>query len=243
INNGDAPPFGTFISVNKNTGQLTVGAKLPLDAAHGVDATAGAEQPVWDAKSGKFFLSIPQVGSSAANGGIARIDRATPSVETVYPVSHCMPAGLTVGPHNDLLAGCGVAFDTTGAVWSAAGAVTAAPVSIILDARDGSIDKTIAGVSGSDEVWFNKGDGNYYLAARNNPGGPVLGVIDAQSMTLVQLVPTINTPAKTTPPLVPAGSSHSVAANPKNNHIFVPLPANNIAPNCLTGCIGVYGTK
>jgi hypothetical protein len=112
-----------------------------------------------------------------------------------------------------------------------------------MDTRGGSIDKAVAGVSGSDEVWFNKGDGNYYLAARNNPGGPVLGVIDAQSMTLVQLVPTINTPAKTSPPPVPAGSSHSVAANPKNNHVFVPLPANNIAPNCLLGCIGVYGTK
>src|SRR3979490_1838435 len=46
INNADTPPFGTLISVNKSTGKLTVGKKIIFDAAHGVDATNGAEQPV-----------------------------------------------------------------------------------------------------------------------------------------------------------------------------------------------------
>src|SRR5256885_13627157 len=48
INNADEPPFGTLISVDKNTGKLTVGKHIPFDAAHGVDAQNGAEQPVWD---------------------------------------------------------------------------------------------------------------------------------------------------------------------------------------------------
>jgi hypothetical protein len=34
-----------------------------------------------------------------------------------------------------------------------------------------------------------------------------------------------------------------VAVNPNNNQIFVPLAANNVFPNCLTGCIAVYGTS
>jgi hypothetical protein len=45
--------------------------------------------------------------------------------------------------------------------------------------------------------------------------------------------------------------AHSIAANRKNNHVFVPLGANNLAfdnttlPNgtvlqCGSGCIGVY---
>jgi hypothetical protein len=244
INNQDAPPFATFISVNKTTGALTVGAKIPLDTAHGVNATNGAEQPVWDRRAGKFFLSIPEIGGPGGGGtvgGVARIDRATASVETVYLLNNCQPAGLTLGPRDDLLVGCGVAFNTAGAPWSATGTVTAAPVSIIIDAKDGSIDATIAGVSGSDEVWYNRGDGNYYLAARNNPGGPVMGVINARSMTLTQLVPTINVTGVAN--VFPAGTAHSLAANPRNNHIFVPLPANNIAPNCLTGCIGVYGAE
>ncbi|PYM91543.1 MAG: hypothetical protein DME04_18205, partial [Candidatus Rokuibacteriota bacterium] len=52
VNNADTPPFATLIAVNKSTGQLTVGARITLDAAHGVDATDGAEQPVWVSATG-----------------------------------------------------------------------------------------------------------------------------------------------------------------------------------------------
>ena len=38
----------------------------------------------------------------------------------------------------------------------------------------------------------------------------------------------------------PAATAHSVAANPHNNHVFVPLGANNIFPDCLNGCVAVY---
>jgi hypothetical protein len=148
---------------------------------------------------------------------------------------------LALGPKQDLLLGCSVVFDTAGADWSATDTKTAAPVSIIMDAKNGSIDKVIPGVSGSDEVWFNPGDGRYYLAARNQPGGPALGVIDAQSQALVQVVATVNVGGKAN--VFPAGTAHSVAVNPHNNHVFVPLAANNIFPSCLNGCIGVFGTK
>src|SRR5437773_81504 len=61
INNADTPPFGTLISVNQSTGQLTVGARITFDTAHsGVNAQNGAEQPVWYPGSNRFFLSIPQ---------------------------------------------------------------------------------------------------------------------------------------------------------------------------------------
>jgi len=97
-----------------------------------------------------------------------------------------------------------------------------------------ALSQVRAGVGGSDEVWFNSGDDRYYTASRNNPEGPVLGVIDARSQKLLQVAPTV--------PLQ-YGSAHSVAANGHNNHALVPLPANNVVPNCLTGCIGVYGTE
>jgi hypothetical protein len=74
-------------------------------------------------------------------------------------------------------------------------------------------------------------------------GAAILGVIDAREKTVKQLVPTFNVPAVTTGPLLHAASTaHSVAANAGNNHVFVPLGANNAFPNCLTGCIAVYGT-
>jgi sugar lactone lactonase YvrE len=239
VNNADDPPFATLIKVNKSTGKLTLGARITFDAAHGVDATNGAEQPVWDKATGKFYISIPQIGANPANGAVARISPSAGAVDAVAPVQFCQPAGLALGPKQDLMLGCSVVFDTAGNVWSATGTTTAAPISVIMDAGNGSIDKMVTGVSGSDEVWFNPGDGRYYLAARNQPGGPVLGVIDAKSRTLVQVVPTLNVAGKAF--VFPAGTAHSLAANPHNNRVFVPLPANNVFPACLNGCIGVFG--
>jgi hypothetical protein len=61
----------------------------------------------------------------------------------------------------------------------------------------------------------------------------VLGVIDAKSQTLIQVIPTVNKAP---------GSAHSVAVNPHNDLAFVPLPANNVFPSCLNGCVAVFGT-
>jgi hypothetical protein len=241
VNNASDPPFATLIKVNQSTGKLTVGARITFNAANGVDATNGAEQPVWDKATGRFYISIPQIGPNDTNGAVARISPSTGKVDALFPVKFCQPAGLALGPKQDLLLGCSVVFDTAGADWSAGGTTTAAPISIIMDARNGSIDKVIAGVSGSDEVWYNPGDGRYYLAARNQPGGPALGVIDAHSQSLVQVAPTINVGGKAN--LFPAGTAHSVAVNPHNNHVFVPLAANNVFPSCLNGCIAIYGTR
>lgn len=237
VNNADSPPFATLIQVDPRNGHLTVGRRITF-----ADATNGAEQPVWDPGTRRFYISIPEVngpGGTGPDGAVARINPKTATVETMFPVKFCQPAGLALGPREDLLLGCSVPFDTAGGAWTPADPKSAAPISVIMDARTGTIERNVPGVSGSDEVWFNPGDGHYYLAARNNPGGPVLGVIDAESRTLRQVTPTFNTPA-TSPP--PRGTAHSVAANPHNNHVFVPLPANNVFPACLNGCVAVFGT-
>jgi hypothetical protein len=257
-NNADTPPFSTLISVNKSTGTLTVVKRVTLDTAHtGVDATNGAEQAVWDPASGKFYLSIPQTGPNAKDGAVIRIS-TTGTVEAQYPIEFCQPAGLTLGPNVDLLVGCSTVFDTAGNVWDPTKNVTAAPIQVIIDAWTGKIDATVPGVGAGDEVWFNSGDGNYYTGSSASPlrpteviaatpltaqGAMILGVIDARDQVLKQLVPTFSVPAVTTGPLPHAASTaHSVAANANNNHVFVPLGANNVFPNCLTGCIAVFGT-
>ncbi len=71
----------------------------------------------------------------------------------------------------------------------------------------------------------------------------MLGVIDAKSQKLLQLIPTVNVAAGSGPPAHIAGTAHSVAVNPHNNQVFVPLAANNVFPNCLKGCIAVFGTS
>jgi hypothetical protein len=96
-------------------------------------------------------------------------------------------------------------------------------VSVVINVRDGKTVAVIHQVGGSDEVWYNPGDRNYYLAARDDPRGAVLGVIDADSNTWVQNV-------KTTP------GAHSLAANRANGHIYVPMGP----PRCVPGCIGVF---
>ena len=150
-NNADTPPFGTLISVNKTTGALTVGTRITFDTAHtGVDATNGAEQPVWEPVTGKFYLSIPQIGPNAKDGAVIRISPAG-TVEVQYPIQFCQPAGLTLGPNLDLLAGCSTVFGTDGGVWDSTKNVTAAPIQVILDARTGA--KAVKIVA----------DGNYHI--------------------------------------------------------------------------------
>lgn len=246
VNNADDPPFATLVNVDKSTGKLTLGARITF-AGFGPtadNATNGAEQPVWDRGTGRFYISIPELNGpgdgTGPDGGVAVVNPKTAKVEVTHHVSLCQPAGLTLGPNQDLLIGCSVVFNTAGTAWSGAGDThSAAPTQVILDARNGTVDRVVAGVGGADEVWFNRGDGRYYTAARGNPTGPVLGVIDAKGQSLVQIVPAVNSGGKAN--VFPSGTAHSVAVNPRNNHALVPLPANSVVPGCLNGCIGVYG--
>jgi hypothetical protein len=267
INNASTPPFGTLVKVDQATGVLTFVKNIFLDAAHGVDATNGAEQPVWDPGTQKFFLSIPRIGANPTVGGVLRIS-TTGTVEAIYTVTFCSPAGLALGPNEDLLVGCNTIWDTEGGLWTGNAdrdIHTAAPQLVILDAKTGAITANITGAGVGDEVWFNTGDNHYYAAASGSnlapnaifparppvgtattapvltaQGAATLDVIDALSETLDQRVPTFNVPADPAGSH-PAGTAHSVAADASTNHVFVPIAANNAVLNCLSGCITIYG--
>ena len=206
VNDAEDPPFVTLISTgpdHKILGQI----KFP-------NASNGLEQPVWDRASKHFFLSVPELDKDKSKGAIAEIDPKTASLVKLIPVSECQPAGLALGPKQHLLVGC--SQDAVEAGF--------APKTIVLDAKSGKIVKTITEVGGSDQVWYNSGDGRYYLAARGMPGGAVLGVIDAKTDSWIANVPT-------------AKNAHSVAASAASNHVFVPLTPN---PECPQGCVAVY---
>jgi len=177
------------------------------------NATDGLEQPRWDPQLGKFLVSVPELNNAPSYNAIAVISPKNFSV-TYLPLNGVFPSGLVVGPHDEILVsnnGDGLAADT-------------APKSEILSARDGHIIATIPQVSGADETWYNPGDHHYYEAADAQPGGGVLGIIDAVKHTFIQNVPTSST-------------SQSVAADAGNNEIFVPLPATQAD---VAGGIGVY---
>jgi hypothetical protein len=266
INNASKPPFGTLIQVD-GVGNLSVLRNILLDAAHGVDARNGAEQPVWDPGTQKFYLSIPQIGPNPTVGGVIRIS-ITGTVEKTYTIPFCSPAGLALGPNENLLVGCNTIWATDGTLWTGnadRNTQTAAPQLVILNAVTGLIEANVAGAGVGDEVWFNAGDNHYYAAASGSnlapnalfaarppvgtattapvnvsQGAAALDVIDALSQTLDQRVPTFNVPADPAGSH-PAGTAHSVAAYSGTNHVFVPIAANNAVPNCLTGCITIYG--
>jgi hypothetical protein len=263
VNNADTPPFFTLISVNPSTCALAVVRQTLLNTANGVNATNGAEQPVWMGGTiNKFFLSIPEVNGpgdgSGTIGAVAQINTSG-AIEGLFQVNFCQPAGLTIGPNGDLLVGCGAVFDTSGAVCSApvpdgrpaTCTGIAAPQMAICNPGRGCTDGalvSVPGVGGTDEVWFNSGDGNYYIAARNDPIGPVFGVVASGVNTLNQLVPTLPpTPAVTTGTRRSSGTAHSIAASAANNHVYVPLPANTSyqinGVGCAQGCVAVFSAQ
>ena len=271
VNNAASPPFGTLITVNKTTGALTCGTNIPYTAANGVDAQNGAEQPVWDPGTKKFYESIPQIGANPTVGGVIRIS-TTGTIEATYTITFCSPAGLALNPRKEeLLANCNTIWAAHGSLWTGnadRNTDTAAPQLVILNAKTGLILANVLGAGVGDEAWFNAGDDHYYAASSGSnlapnaitPARPPLGVamtapvnvsqgaatldvIDALSMTLDQRVPTFNVPAVVAPDTNPhpAGTAHSVAAFSGTNHVFVPIAANNAVPNCLTGCVTIYG--
>lgn len=203
-NDADSTPFVTFIDVRSRT---VVGhISFP-------QATNGLEQPLWDPETHLFYMSVPQVGDDPMNGGIAVMDPRTRSLVTIRTVTNCQPAGLALGFKQHLLLGCS----------GDAIAAGAHAQSQIMDARTGAVVATIMQVGGSDEVWYNAGDKRYYLAARSMTSNglasgtatPVLGVIDAVTNTWITNIAT-------------GPQSHSVAADPINNKVFVPLRGKGI---------------
>jgi hypothetical protein len=97
---------------------------------------------------------------------------------------------------------------------------------------DGNIIATLSGQGGNDEVWFNPGDGHYFLAESNNATQPQLGIVDSRSKQVDQDTKT-------------GKSSHSVAADPVSMQVYVPVTAAGGGSLSLcgtaNGCVAVYG--
>jgi DNA-binding beta-propeller fold protein YncE len=211
VNNADKPPFVTFISSKTHK----VLGKIVLN-----HASDGAEQPAWDPVTGKIYLTIPVIDDVEANGAVAVIDPHTLKLEKMLLVTKCMPAGLAVGPNAHLLIGC-----SDDAVQKGFPAQ-----SLVMDAQTGKIIATIDKVGGSDEVWYDEKSGHYYLAAAKNPGGPVLGVVDARTDRWIANLPS-------------GPRAHSVAADPVSGRIYVPIEARKDSADCSGGCIAVYASQ
>ncbi|HLH98629.1 MAG TPA: hypothetical protein VKW08_26255 [Xanthobacteraceae bacterium] len=205
-NNADKPAFGTFIST-------APGHKI-LGKVEYPEASDGVEQSAFVAETGLFYSSVPELNDDKQKGGIAVFDPKSMKMLRMINIPGCGPTGLMQGPGTNMLVGC-----------SAGEGGKLPPATVIWDWKTEKVVNVVHEVGGMDEVWYDSGSDKYYTASRDNPGGPVLGVIDAKTNKWIENVPT-------------APGAHSVAADSKTKHVFVPLTAN---PACPKSCIGVYG--
>ena len=135
------------------------------------------------------------IPSTAANaqGEVDEIDPIAMSITHIFPTT-CMPAGLALIPGQRLMTSCGD----------------------ILTIANGSIVHT-AGV-GADEIWFNRGDDRVYFGGGlDRISVPVVSALPPFSLLTTLTVGVIETPP------APNHTTHSVAADSENNHIFVPV--------------------
>jgi hypothetical protein len=228
-NNAEDPPFATLFTASgdEDCGDISMGLRITVDSSL-IPSGFGLsiEQPAWDPMTKRFYTSIPVVAENPAgcnygqlagpitcSGGLLVTDPNEPNaIEGAYdPVEKtgviklnaCGPNGATVGLHDNLLLGCTPA--------NLPGSTT----TLVINATTHNYAH-VGGITGSDEVWFNKGDNRYYTgsSAAIKPAGSllgrgsVLGVIDGTSV-LIETIPQ-------------SSGSHSVAADSERNHIFVP---------------------
>jgi len=226
---GPVDPFATFINAEFPYNIL---AQITFKGA------GGLEQPLWDSELQRFVLTVPgNTGVTPATVQI--INPKTYKSEATYAfdcqslanVASVSITGIALAPYQHfLVSACGF------------------PVIFTLNAATHTIHplNVITSVGGGDEVWYNPGDGRFFVTGPDMTpaGGGVqsLGVIDAETSSLLQLIPD------------PKGKN--TAAFPENNHIFtvvtltaptakVPNPPDTSVCNTAfgfagTGCIAVF---
>ena len=195
-------PFVTFISSTS----FAVLGHIVMDGKEGrPDAAGGIEQCQWSPKTGKFYLNVPNPASNPNDGVVLQIDPVSEKIEKTFSLagSGCGGnAGMALGPFPQALLGCS----------------NLGPNSVIINLNSGSVIGTLADESGADEVWFNPANNQYFLGSGNHlsPSGspdPILGVVDA-------------TGKKNDFSPKSAVGSHSVAADPVKNQVYVPINSN-----------------
>jgi hypothetical protein len=202
-NPADSPPYMTFVSTTTNTivGKITFPTSIGLEAC------------VYDHGTKTFFFNNDgtpanphgELDTILATTAVA----GTPVVAQAFPEGNCGPAGIDLGPSENLIIGCDAPAGDP-------------QITLIMSATTGAIVKTITQVGGEDEVAYDPHLNRYYTASRDMTANgisvtgqagavftPVLGVIDAATNTWIENLPT-------------GANAHSVAADSATGNVFVP---------------------
>jgi hypothetical protein len=216
-NNASNPGFLTL--VNNATG--TVVRSILLNGTGGYPDVGGngVEATIFNTARGTFFVAVPSLNAAGTGaGGAIEIDASTGNILHTYDFNAmglsgvCSPTGLVQGGGASMFIACS---DPT------------AGHSVILDPTGAGHLTVVNGISGGDQTAYDPTNNTFFEAARFQLGGPVLGIIDAQTLAL-QL-------------LAIGANDHSVAVDPITNEVFVATGATTAFADCANGCIGVFG--
>lgn len=219
-NNANTPAFASLINATPPTPTL---AMSPIFIP-GQVSSGGMEQSVWNPNTNSFFVSVPSFNGTDP-GGVQEFSASGAPLRTynfsAMGISACSPAGLALGASGNLMIGCGTANTQT----------------VVLNpSGTGTLVATLPQVSSSDELWYDPASHRFYVTGANAAGDRVIDVFDDATYSLQQSI-------DLTTLGFGASNLHSVAVDPLNDEIFVPITASSgIFPNteCPSGCVAVF---
>src|SRR4029077_2594766 len=148
------------------------------------------------------------------------------------------PQGLAIGPQGEIVLGCSNGGTMQVGTPPVTVTVAVGQGSVIINERNGDLVRSLDGLNGNDEVWYNPGNNHYFLAGSNHilpttppTAAPILGVVDQKPDTIGEDV----SPAT-------AAGSHSVAVDPVFTQVYVPgnQAATTLCGGSKNGCIAIF---
>jgi hypothetical protein len=181
------------------------------------------EQSVWNPNTNTFFVSVPSFNGSDA-GGVQEFSETGAPLRTynftTMGIAACSPTGLALGASGNLMIGCGTANTQT----------------VVINPVTGTLVTESSQVSSSDELWYDPASHDFFVTGANAAGHRVIDVFDDATYSLQQSI-------DLTALGFGASNLNSVAVDPLNDEIFVPITASSaFFPNteCPSGCVAVF---
>jgi hypothetical protein len=223
------PPYVTFIDAHPPYPILGT-ISFP-------DARGTPEAPVWNRETHRLLLPVPTCSGATcdpARGGteyIAVIDPRTRSVATTFVMPDCHTLMPTITPvPTGMMNDMSIDEKDQHVIMPVCGRGE-----VVFDARTGAVVNVVTQIAGSDETWFNEGDGRFYLAANDPNNGNIrsLGVVDGRTGLWLQNVPDV-------------GGVIPTASDEPANRVFTTVTASAGVTACTpfgvaaSGCVIVF---
>ena len=218
-NNASEPGFLTLI--DNATGAVLRSILLNGKGGYPDVGGNGVEATIFNTVRGTYFVAVPSLNAAGTGaGGVIELNAATGDLVHLYDFNAmglggvCSPTGIVQGAGASLFVAC---------------SDPAAGHSVILDPAGAGTLTIVDGISGGDQTAYDPKTNTFFEASRFQPGGPVLGIVDAQTLAL-QIIAI-------------GANDHSVAVDPLSGEVFVATAATTAFANCAFGCIGVIAPR